>query len=420
MNPTTFADRRAFESLDRTDLVDRQLIRLNQMLEIAQSGKGVNAERLANVRLPLDWQQFQQLPFTFKSDLITNDDTWAANRTFELDRYVRFHRTSGTHGKPLVVVDTPEDWQWWIDTWQFVLDAAEVTDKDRAFMAFSFGPFIGFWSANDALVRRGALVIPGGGLDTQTRLDLIFSSSATVVLCTPTYAMRMAEVAAEHQMDLKTSQVQKIIVAGEPGGSIPEVRDRIEQAWGATVIDHSGATEIGPWGYMDPQRRGLRIVESEFVAEFVSVDRNAPAAEGELSELILTSLGRHGCPVIRYRTGDLVRPVWSNLEDNHFVLLEGGVIGRADDMVIIRGVNVFPSSLERIIRQFDEVTEFRIVAFRDRQMDALRIEVECADEATCATVQSALKTGLGLRMDVARVDSLPRFEAKGRRFVDQR
>ena len=321
----------------------------------------------------------------------------------------------------MVVLDTASDWQWWIDNWQFVLDAAEVGPEDRALMAFSFGPFIGFWSANDALAARGVMVIPAGGMSTSARLELLRGSEAPVVLCTPTYALHMAEAADENQIDLTKLHVRRIIVAGEPGGSVPAIRQRIEQAWNARLIDHSGASEIGPWGYADHQQRGLHVNESAFIAEFVSVETSESAADGELSELILTTLGRSGSPVIRYRTGDLVRPRWSDEGDCRFVLLEGGVLGRADDMMIIRGVNIFPSSVEQILRSFPEVAEYRMIAHKRGEMDALRVEVEDRLNAPERIIKEMeLRLGLKTEVTIVPIGSLPRFEGKGRRFVDER
>ena len=170
------------------------------------------------------------------------------------------------------MLDTPDDWQWWIDGWQFVLDAAEMTPSDRALLAFSFGPFIGFWSAFDAIVARGALAIPGGGMGSLARIELLRTTKATALFCTPTYALRLAEVAAENKIDLRHLSVEKIVVAGEPGGSVPAMRARIEAAWGAAVVDHAGATEVGPWGFADAEGRGLHVNESEFIAEFLSVE----------------------------------------------------------------------------------------------------------------------------------------------------
>jgi phenylacetate-CoA ligase len=426
--PTTSADRRQLELLDRAALERRQLERLNQLLQEVLPDNRFYAAKFAGVKLPLaSLEQLAELPLTTKDELIGDGSRHAlpANLTWPLERYVRFHQTSGTHGRPLAVYDTADDWRWWMEVWQYVLDAADVTAADRALLAFSFGPFIGFWSAHDALVARGAMVVPGGGLSSRARLELIERTGASVLFCTPSYALRLAETAQEHGIDLAATSIGKIIVAGEPGGSIPAVRDRIESAWQARVYDHAGASEIGPWGYADAQRRGLHVMESEFIAEFLpwtgaTVSTDAARHEG-VAELVLTSLGRKGMPAIRYRTGDLVRPTWPDAGPNRFVLLAGGVLGRADDMLVIRGVNVFPSAIEQIIRSFPEVVEYRMTVRQRGAMDELAIEVEDRlDRPQRIAEELNVRLGMNVEVRSAPLQSLPRFEGKGRRLVDER
>lgn len=424
MEPTTPKQRSSLRCQSPENLAGFQLSRLNQLLGEILPHNDFYAEKFSGVKLPLEsLDELSSLPFTFKDELIGSHETGdlAANRTYGLDRYVRFHRTSGTRGRPMVVLDTAEDWQWWIDAWQYVLDAAELNAEDRCFFAFSFGPFVGFWSAFDAATARGCLAIPSGGLSTVSRLELIQHNQATAVFCTPTYALHMAEVAQQHHVHLDELGVRKLILAGEPGGSIPEIRSRIESAWNAKVIDHSGATEVGPWGFSDEQQSGVYVNEAYFLPEFISLDTGTAAGEGELSELIITTLGRHGCPVVRYRTGDLVRPSWNNASPCNFVLLEGGVLGRTDDMLIIRGVNVFPTSIEQILRGFPEVVEYRLTAVKRGEMDAISVEVEDRKQEP-KRIAEELQLRLGLKVDVQLVEpgTLPRFEGKGRRFVDAR
>ncbi len=417
-------ERQRLQNLDNQTLSEHQLNRLNQMLAEVLPGNRFYQQKLGGERPVLaSLEELGQLPFTFKDELVSNDQHWSlvANLTYPLEQYVRFHQTSGTRGRPLVVLDTPTDWQWWVNTWQFVLDAAGVEPEDRCLMAFSFGPFIGFWSAFDAVRERGALAVPSGGMSTLARLELIRSVGATVLFCTPSYALHLAEVARENHIEVADLPVRTIVVAGEPGGSVPAIRGQIEQFWDARVVDHAGASEVGPWGMSDPAQRGLYVIESEFIAEFLSVQSGEPADEGELSELVLTSLGRYGSPVIRYRTGDLVRPTWNDDQATRFVLLQGGVLGRTDDMLVIRGVNVFPTSIEQILRSFPEIVEYRITALKHGAMDRLLIEVE--DRlGEPQRVEQELRLRLGLRVEVREVPlgSLPRFEGKGRRFVDQR
>jgi phenylacetate-CoA ligase len=424
MTVTTFEERQRIQQLDRTALSQLQLKKLNTLLAELNAHNSFYKHKLSGCPKQLEsLDQVASLPSTNKQELqpARGNEPFATNRTYPIERYVRCHQTSGTRGRPLVVVDTAEDWQWWIEGWQYVLDAAQVTSVDRALLAFSFGPFVGFWSAFDSLVARGALVIPGGGLSSLSRVELIHHAKVTTVCCTPTYALHLAEVAAEHKINLAKCGVEKVIVAGEPGGSISATRSRIESAWNARVFDHGGATEIGPWGFADAEGRGLHINESQFLAEFVSVETGHPAQEGELSHLLLTTLGRTGAPVIRYRTGDLVRPIWSKSGGSRFVFLDGGILSRADDMVIIRGMNVYPTAIEQILHGFPEVVEYRITARKHGAMDELVIEVEDHLQQP-ARIAQELQLKLGLKIEVRSVSamSLPRSEGKGRRFVDER
>jgi phenylacetate-CoA ligase len=431
------AERRRLEALDRPALEQLQLAKLNALLADVVPRNPFYAAKLRGCPRQLDrLDQLSELPFTTKDELAAADPD--SLRTFPIQEFVRFHQTSGTHGRPLPVLDTAADWQWWLDGWQFVLDAAEAQPGDRAFLAFSFGPFIGFWTAHDALVQRGVLVIPSGGMNSLARLELLERAGATLLCCTPSYALRLAEVAAEHKIELARGGVRRIIVAGEAGGSQGSVRQRIEEAWDAVVIDHAGATEVGPWGYADAARRGLHINESEFIAEFVECGmRKAEGGIGDaeiesahsafrpppsdLKELVLTPLGRRGMPVIRYRTGDLVRPARSAAGPNRFVLLEGGVIARADDMLIIRGVNIFPGAIDEIVRSFPEVVEYRAVACKRGAMDELVIDVEDRlGQPRRIAEEFNVRLGLQVEVRLAEPLSLPRFEGKGRRLVDSR
>jgi phenylacetate-CoA ligase len=424
MKTASIEERQRILRLDRPALNSLQLEKLNRLLSEVLPHNAFYRGKLQDCPTRLQsLEQLAELPQTTKEELQpeSDDEIFAGNRTYDIGRYVRCHQTSGTRGRPLVVLDTAEDWRWWIDCWQYVLDTAGVSSSDRALLAFSFGPFIGFWSAFDALSARGTLAIPGGGLTSLARIELMRRAGVTTLLCTPTYALRLAEVAAEHSINLANSTLEKIIVAGEPGGSVPAMRGRIESAIGATVIDHAGATEIGPWGFADLNREGLCVNEAEFIAEFVSVETGQAANEGVLSHLILTTLGRVGAPVIRYRSGDLVRPYWPEAGKPGLVLLKGGILGRADDMMIIRGMNVYPTAIEQILRSFPEVVEYRMTARKQGAMDELIVEVEDHLREP-ARIARELQLKLGLKIDVRCVTamSLPRFEGKGQRFVDER
>ena len=367
-------------------------------------------------------------PFTFKEELVEAAAATGvpANLTWPVDRYVRFHQTSGTHGRPLPVFDTADDWAWWMECWRSILRRGGVGAGDRVLVASSFGPYVGFWSGFEAAAAVGAMAIPTGGMSSIARLELARSLAATVLVATPSYALHLAEVARDSKIDTAGLPIRLVIVAGEPGGSIPSVRARIGEAWSAGVLDHAGATEVGPWGVGDLHGRGLDVIEPWFHPEFLALSTGAAAGPGELAELVLTTLARSGAPVIRYRTGDLVRPRWPTDEEVAaggcpWVRLEGGILGRTDDMIVVRGINIFPGAVDEIVRSFPEVVEYRLTVSTRESLDAIELEIEdrLADPQRVAR---ELRVRLGLRVDVRAVPigSLPRFEGKGRRLVDRR
>jgi len=366
------------------------------------------------------WDDFGRLPFTWKREFVEDQAAhppFGTNLTYPLERYVRVHQTSGTSAEPIRWLETQASWDWWTRCWAFVLRAAGVTPADRVFFPFSFGLFVGFWAGFEGARALGALAISGGGQDSLARLASMDALGATVLVCTPSYALHLAALARERGIDPSAGRVRITVHAGEPGAGIPAVRARIEAQWGARAFDHAGMTEVGAYGYECAEQAGLHVNESEFVAEVVEPATGAPAREGEL---VLTNLGRLGAPAIRYRTGDRVRVAAAPCACGRtFLRLEGGILGRLDDMLIVRGVNVFPAAVEGIVRRFPDVDEFQIEVFRAGELDEVRVLLEAGDPATVRSVQEALHVGLGLRLEVRSVPlrSLPRYELKARRVV---
>lgn len=403
-----------------------QLTRLNALLTGLVPANRFYARKFREYATgaSLVWDVFETLPFTTKAELVADhlgDPPFGTIATHAPAVYTKYHQTSGTQGRPLAVFDTAESWDWWGECWQYVYAAAGVTSHDRIFFAFSFGPFIGFWSAYDAARLLGAMTIPAGGLDTKTRLAMIEATRPTVLLSTVTYALRMGEAAAQQGLNLAALGIRATIHAGEPGASVPSVRAKVEQAWGASCYDHAGATEIGAYAYSCHVKRGLHVNEAEFIAEIVHPETGRHCSEGERGELVLTNLGRIGWPVIRYRTGDLVEHGGRSCPCGRtFLMLPGGIIGRIDDLMIVRGVNIYPSSVEAIVREFP-VSEFRIVRLMKHSMEEIQLEVEAPEDAQRA-LADALHARLGVRIGVCGVPagSLPRFELKARRVVDRR
>jgi len=369
-----------------------------------------------------------RFPFTTKQELVDDQRAhppFGSNLTFPLTDYTRYHQTSGTTSAPLRWLDTPESWAWMVESWKEIYRAAGATSQDRVYFAFSFGPFIGFWLAFDAAQQLGCLCVPGGGLSTQGRLRAILENKATIVCCTPSYAAHLAEVAARENFDLKASAVRVIIVAGEPGGSVPATRRRLEQLWpGTRFFDHHGMTETGPVSHECPAHPGtLHILDRAYLAEVVDA-RGKPAA-GEVGELVLTVLGRTGSPLLRYRTGDLVRASAPCPCGRPGLALAGGLLGRTDEMVVVRGVNIFPTAVEEVLRGFSEIAEYQVEVNRSQALTELKLSIE--PQLTCSAtdaerlagrVQHALHNVFNLRVPVALAPtgSLPRFEMKARRW----
>ncbi len=431
----TAARRRAAEA-DRQPAWPTQLRKLNAMLAAIAPGNQFYRHKLdIGGRPPRvgSLADFRGLPFTTKQELLDDQAAhppYGTDLSFPLDRYCRLHQSSGTAGVPLRWLDTPESWSWFLGCWEAIYAVIGLEPADRLFFPFSFGPFLGFWGAFEGAARRGNLCLSGGGMTTVARLRFMIENRATVVACTPTYAMHMAETADDEGIDLAGSPVRALIVAGEPGGSVPATRARIESAWGARVFDHTGMTEIGALGIeCIAQPGGMHLIESECIAEVIDPRTTKPVRPGAQGELVLTNLGRWGSPLIRYRTGDLVavdpRPCPCG---RPWTRLLGGILGRVDDMIVVRGNNIHPAAVEELLRGLPQVGEFRCTIRTRGAMNSLGIEVEPSPSAATTAqalarlVARAFQDRFHFRADVAAVrpGTLPRFELKGRRFVRDR
>ncbi len=436
MSEGPFFDR-DLETLDRRALERLQTDKLRAMLAEVAGRNAFYRRKWADAGVgdattirSLD--ELRRLPLTTKHELLEDQRAhppFGTVPTYPLGRYSRFHMTSGTTGRPLRWLDTPDSWDWWTRCWMFVYRAAGVGPEDRIFFPFSFGPFIGFWAGFDAATRLGALCVPGGGQDSVLRLRMLIETGATVMVSTPSYALRLAQVASEQGLDPAGTSIRVTIHAGEPGANIPATKQRIEAVWGARCFDHSGMTEVGAVGFECVSRPGgLHLNESEFIAEVIDPGTGRPAAAGGEGELVLTNLGRWGSPAVRYRTGDHVRVAAGPCAcGRSFARLDGGILGRVDDMLIVRGVNVLPSVIEDIVRRHAAVDEFRIEVFKHAEMDEIRVLLEIDDAAhgrevrdrTVVAVADGVRTSFGLRVETRPVPAgtLPRFELKAQRVV---
>lgn len=420
------------ERIDREQLRGRQLQRAQELLRHVESTNsfwqlkfresGICSTDLRTL------EDLRRFPFVTKQELVAAQQRELPYGKFQnLDgiTYTRMHQTSGTTGVPLRWLDTAESWEWVLGCWEQIYRMAGVRQTDRFCFPFSFGPFLGFWAAFEGAQRQGYFSLAAGGVSSSARLKLILENRMTVVCCTPTYAIRLAETAEEEGIDLAGSAVRLLIVAGEPGGSLPAARQKMEAGWGARVIDHWGMTELGPLATeVEGDPGHLYVLETECLPEVIDPATGEPVGEGEMGELVITSLGRWDSPLIRYRTGDLVQGERvPDVAGYHLLRLRGGIQGRADDMVTIRGNNLFPSAMEEVLRGFAEIEEFRIELTEQRAMNHVRILIEPRKDVQSKDLSQRVgetvrdRWNFQAQVELVPRGTLPRFEMKARRFV---
>lgn len=379
-------------------------------------------ERFSKLGMPLpkDLNEILKTPTISKTDLVQNQGAFPPLGTIPNGQVTRWHQSSGTLGNPLGWADSTDDWERLLRIWNVLYEIAGITNSDKLFFPFSFGPFLGFWSAFEAATRSGIYCIAAGGLTTQARIRMIERHGITVVLATPSYALHMAEVGSGLGISLHQTPVRTLILAGEQGASIPSLRSRLENAWGARVLDHHGMTETGPVSMECRLNPGvLHIATNSYVCQILDPNADQEVEEGEL---VLTPLERLTMPLIRYRTGDLVKrhneicPCGRNL-----LSLSGGIKGRLDDMLIIRGNNIHPEAIENWMWSQTGVAEFRIEVIPSSGMPKIRLVVEAERESDPTRLQEKIYSGFQERFlfkaDVKITESpLERYEMKARRF----
>lgn len=424
------------ETAPPAKLREVQFQRLREVLAAVEQGNSFYQRKFQKHGVALgdinSMDDITKLPFSYKQEFQSDqaeNPPFGTNLSEPIANYVRFHQTSGTTGRPLKWLDTKESWQWRIRLGALSLWAAGVRPEDIVFYAFSFGPHVAFWGLFEGAESIGAMVISGGGWDTKQRLQSILENRATVLLCTPTYAIRMAEVAQDSGIDLVNSDIRISMHAGEPGAMVPGIRQKIEQAWGCRSFDYPGLTEVGAYAlHCEHQRQAIHVNESDFIIEVIDPVDEQPVQVGEVGEMVLTNLGRSCSPGIRFRTGDLVRLVRTPCTCGRtFALLEGGVLGRNDDMITVRGMNLYPPSIAAVVeRNLVLGEEYQVLAYTRNNMSEVKVKIECKPERQSCDlaklIAEELRQQLEIRIEVEEVGigSLPREEFKSRRFVDLR
>jgi phenylacetate-CoA ligase len=349
-----------------------------------------------------------------------------------LDEVAEFRQTSGTTGQPVYQADTWQDWEWWSECWSYILWAQGYRPSDRVFLPFGYNVFVAFWAGHYAVEKIGAEIVPGGVLDTQARILKIQELKCSALMATPTYVLGMADTARKMGIDPVSLGIRKITCAGEPGASIPTTKKRMEDAWGAKVYDHAGATEIGAWCFeCTAQSGGLHVNEAFFLVEIQDVETGGYIEEpGRRGKMIITALDRQAQPCIRFDSKDIIE--WSAQPcpcGRTFRLIKGGVIGRADDITKVKGVLLSPSAIEEVVRGMDGLgNEFEVIVDKDGDIDriSLKVEIVKGREGERKQIEARLKdqlrlkTNLGYILEFHDYGTLPRYDVKAKRFKDLR
>jgi phenylacetate-CoA ligase len=429
------------ETLPRDRLEALQLRKLRTLVEWADARVPWQAKRLRDAGVTADGinrlDDLRRIPTMTRDEWMQGQlehPPYGPNLAAPVEAAIRYHMTSGTTGRtPIRVLDSLKDWEWIAEMWCYGLWGFGIRPADTLFVAFGYSTFIGFWGLHYAAEKIGCLTLPGGAMTTEQRVRQIVEMGATAVASTPTYALRMAQEARQLGIDLAGSPVQRLILSGEPAGSIPATKRLIEQQWGARAADTAGMTELGTIMIFEcaEQPGGTHIIEDHYLEEVLEPDGDQPVPYGEMGERVVTSFGRGFIPVLRYRTRDLVVRVPASRCPcgRTFDLYEGGIRGRVDDMKLVRGTNVYPRAVEAIVREHPEVDEFQIHLYTAEGIrDEIEVLVEVPDpsvdaDALLARLAKELaEAHEGLRFGVRRVEAgtLPRFELKARRVLDER
>jgi phenylacetate-CoA ligase len=350
-----------------------------------------------------------------------------------LDEVTIFRQTSGTTGQPVYQPDTWQDWEWWMECWSYILWAQGYRPQDRVFVPFGYNIFVAFWAGHYAAEKIGCEVIPGGVLDTKARILKIQELQATAMMATPTYVLGMAETARSKMgIDPSKLTIEKITCAGECGASIPSTKKRMEDAWGAKVYDHAGATEIGAWSFeCTEQPGGLHVNEALFLVEIEDIETGEIIEEpGRRGKMVITALDRMAQPCVRFDSKDVIEWAPEQCSCGRTArLIKGGVVGRADDITKVKGVLLAPSAIEEVVRSIEGLSdEYEVIVEKMGDTDQIKLRVEVLPEAEdqCPLIESELvdqlrlKTNLRYDIEICGCETLPRYEVKAKRFKDLR
>ncbi len=378
-------------------------------------------------------EDVSKVPFTVKEELRQSQEKHPPFGDFHCippEEGVRVFQTTGTTGTPVRSLLSKKDWLVnYYDQFMYFMYGYGITKADIIFIPFNYGLYLAWWGIHSSFEQGGVLVIPGGGQSSEDRIRNILEWKPTVICGTPTYILFLGDAAKKMGVDLSKTTVRIVITAGEPGAQVPSTKKQIETTWGAKNYDDIGSTEISNFGFECVAQKGTHVIESMFLAEVIDPKTGKWVGPGEEGELVLSNLCCESMPLIRWRMGDIVKFNYEKCECGRtFLRLDGGIIGRADDMFQFGGVNIFPSAIENFVRGTKEFSnEYQVIAPKMGSGKHLRIRVEPSSPALSQEeMDRAVKSfkeifkfriGVSPDVEVVKIGELPRFEGKAKRVI---
>jgi len=429
--------RKEMETLPREKLAELQLKRFKERMQYVYERSPMYQRKFDMAGIKPDdirtLDEIENIPFTVKEELRESQaehPPWGDFICIDPEQGVRVFQTSGTTGIPVKAILNKKDWTvHYYEEFMHFMYGYGIKRSDILFVPFNFGLHIAWWGFSAALEQEGVMIVPGGGQSSQDRVRNIVEWGATVVCGTPTYMLHLGETAVKMGQPLTESKVRIVVTAGEPGANVAATKRAIEALWGAKCYDDLGSTEAANFGFECIAQRGTHLIESQFYAECLDVETLKPVSPGEVGELVISNLCCESMPLLRYRIKDLVR---FNLEPcecgRTFLRLDGGVLGRSDDMFQYAGVNIFPSAIENLVREVDEFSnDYQLVVPRMGSGKRLTIRVEPAqsdipvkklEEASNRLVETVkFRISITPAVEISAIGDLPRFEGKARRVI---
>jgi phenylacetate-CoA ligase len=378
-------------------------------------------------------EDVQKVPFTIKEELRQSQEKCPPFGDFlciSPEEGVRVFQTTGTTGIYVRSLLSKKDWYvHYYDQFMHFMYGYGITKADVMFVPFNYGLYLAWWGLQAAFEQAGVLVIPGGGQSSEDRIKNILEWKPSVICGTPTYILFLGDVAKKMGVDLSKTPIRIVITGGEPGAQVPSTKKQIETTWGAKNYDDVGSTEISNFGFECVAQQGTHVVESMFLAEVIDPETGKSLNPGQEGELVLTNLCCESMPLIRWRMGDMIKFDVKTCDCGRtFLRLDGGVLGRADDMFQFGGVNIFPSAIENFVRETNEFSnEYQIIAPKRGAGKHLKIRVEPSSptlskekmDRAVKIFKETFKYRIGVTPDVevVKIGELPRFEGKARRVT---